>query len=201
LISDPLLAELAEAAYCDTPRWTKGDAFVCLSEVDGFQVVAFRGTEPEHLADLLHDADALPAWHPQLGRCHAGFLGNVLGVASAIMDRTEGDGVILTGHSKGAAEAALFCGLLVAACRPPVSMSTFGMPRPAFLTLQRLIGGIPGTDYRHGCDPITDVPIGFQHPRTLTQLGEKRPTFNPLADHFIAAYRAALTAGQSTPIR
>ncbi|HTC17943.1 MAG TPA: hypothetical protein VK690_02400, partial [Stellaceae bacterium] len=90
---------------------------------------------------------------------------------------------------------------LTAAGRPPVSMTTFGMPRPAFLTLRRLIRGVPGTDYRHGLDPVTDVPIGFLHPRTLTQLGAERPTFNPLADHFIAAYRAALAAVQPSPIR
>jgi hypothetical protein len=201
VISDQRLAELAEAAYCDTPRWSKGDAFVCSSTVDGFQVVAFRGTEPEHLTDLLHDADALPAEHPQLGLCHAGFLANVLGVAPAIMGETAEARLILTGHSKGAAEAALLCGLLVAAGRPPVSMTSFGMPRPAFLTLQKLVGRISGTDYRHGNDPVTEVPIGFHHPRPLVQLGEKRLTFDPLADHAIAAYRAALAASLPSSIR
>ncbi len=35
----------------------------------------------------------------------------------------------------------------------------------------------------------------------LAKRGEPRPKFNPLADHFIEAYRMALAAGQPSPIR
>ncbi len=183
----------AQAAYSGTPTWASGDCFAYgfKGPADGQMVISFRGTNPSRFADLISDMDALPEIHPQLGRCHRGFLRNVLGVADAIMSNTAGQQLAIVGHSKGAAEAALFAGLLAAAGRPPVQLTTFGMPKVGGGELRQLVMPLRGEDYRNGGDPVTQVPLFFLHPRALRQLGT-----DPILDvryHFIAAYAQAVS--------
>ena len=192
------LAKLSQAAYAGRPTWTHGDCFAYGTTVnDTTTVVAFRGTDPDAIKDWTHDFDAAPEDDAQLGWCHKGFLDDVRGVAPQIMAALKGKpAIIVTGHSKGGAEALIFGGVLVAAGKPPLQISTFGAPRCAVFsspTLAGLLARVAGTDYRHRDDPVPLVPIGFDHPRTILQLVPPTFALGVIADHYIANYIAALT--------
>jgi hypothetical protein len=57
---------------------------------------------------------------------------------------------------------------------------------------------VAGADYRHGRDPVPEVPSWLLHPRGLFEIGESRPRyfldFLSIADHLMGGYRAALAA-------
>ena len=201
--SDQLLAEICSRAYTMTPTWQAADAHVCRFVAAGAIILAWRGTDPRSLADWLHDLDAVPAEDAALGCCHAGFLRDMQAVAPPIMDALArakpSVPIVVTGHSKGAAEALLFSAFLCASGRTPAKVVTFGSPRIGLLNtrLPALLAGVEGSDFRHGADPVPDLPLGFTHPRVLTQLGLAGP--DALADHSILAYRAALAAGPHAP--
>jgi hypothetical protein len=194
LIPASACAAYAQAAYRGTPTWTGGDCYAyCFRDAGtGLPVVAFRGTDPSRFADILSDLDALGENHPQLGRCHRGFLNNVVGVYDVIKANTGGRPLTVVGHSKGAAEAALFAGLMAATGRPPMQLTTFGMPRIGAGPLRALLTPIRGEDYRNGGDPVTQVPLFFSHPRALRQLGSDARL--AVQDHYMAAYAKAVAA-------
>lgn len=200
MISDQRLAEFCSRAYTMTPTWQAADAYVCRFDEDGYVVLAWRGTSPTALADWFRDLDTIPRIDSVLGCCHAGFLGDMLAVYPLIANTLANNTlpVIVTGHSKGAAEALLFSARMIAFGKSPAATVTFGSPRLCLLneTLPRLLAGQDGRDFRHGADPVPDVPFGFEHPRILTQLGYA--SSEPLADHSIVAYRAALLMGNKT---
>jgi hypothetical protein len=191
-VSDVALAAACEAAYADPVTWERGNAHVLLAESEGRHVVAFRGTA--NARDWLVDFEASPKLHPGLGWCHAGFLDDVLGVADQMRADLAGERVVVTGHSKGGAEALIFAGLLVLAGQAPEAVVTFGAPRAAFATLGEVLDQVPVRQYRHGNDPVPLVPLelaGWRHAREpLLQIGQ--PCLDPIADHFIAGYRKAL---------
>jgi hypothetical protein len=195
-MDDYALALLAQATHHDAPTWARGDAFVYGTPTeDGAIVVAFRGSHS--INDWIHDFEVRPSLDPELGWCHAGFLGNVRGVAGQIMHDVVGKRTIVTGHSKGGAEAKLFAALLVAAGRPPAQLTTFGAPRVAAQSNDRLaalLAAVPGMDYRHRVDPVPGLPHGFSHPRPVHQLVEPLAALEAITDHLIAHYIAALKA-------
>lgn len=85
----------------------------------GFSVVAFRGTRPGVLADLLADADVRLVRWAGAGRVHAGFAAALRPFASLRAER-----VWYAGHSLGGALATL-----AHALRPGAGLVTFGAPR------------------------------------------------------------------------
>jgi lipase (class 3) len=201
-MTDKNLAGYAAAAYAGVPTWTQGDAFVYATDLNDAQlgnitVVAWRGTaDPE---DLLHDADVIPEDDPDLGMCHAGFLEDVNGVAGRITSDLSGKRVVLTGHSKGGAEALIFGAKLLVANAPPLMIVTFGAPRAGFAKLRDTLSAVNTIrQYRNGNDPVTQVPFLvvpmagdlYMHARPLLSIGQPAP--NPLDDHRIAGYQAAL---------
>jgi hypothetical protein len=201
-VTDHDLAGFAAAAYTGTPTWTQGDAFVYGTELNDARlgkitVVAWRGTaDPE---DLLHDSDVIPVNDPDLGMCHAGFLSDVNGVAAGIISDLNGKQVLLTGHSKGGAEVLIFGAKLLVANSPPLAIVTFGAPRAGFAKLRDTLSAVQTIrQYRNGNDPVTQVPFLvvpmegdlYMHARSLLSIGQ--PALDPLDDHPIASYRAAL---------
>jgi triacylglycerol lipase len=195
-MDDYALALLAQATHHDAPTWAHGDAYAYGKPTDdGTIVVAFRGSHS--INDWIHDFEVHPAFDPDLGSCHSGFLGNVRGVADQIMRDIAGKRTIVTGHSKGGAEAKLFAALLVVAGQPPAYLTTFGAPRVAAHDNDRLaalLAAIPGTDYRHRVDPVPGVPHKFIHPRPVLQLVEPHTALEVITDHLIVHYIAALKA-------
>lgn len=191
-MTDRVLAAACAAAYCDPVTWERDDAHVLLAESDGVHIVAFRGTA--NARDWIVDFDARPKLHPGLGWCHAGFLDDVLGVADQMRLDLAGARVIVTGHSKGGAEALIFAGLLALAGQAPEAVVTFGAPRAGYATLGAVLDQVAVRQYRHGHDPVPSLPpemSGWRHVREpLLQIGQ--PSRDPISDHFIASYQAAL---------
>jgi len=184
------LAAIAHLTYSSDPTWAKEDVHACLTEKDGYSVVAFRGTtlNPE---DWLRDLDGWPAYQKGIGFCHAGFLNGVLLVKDQILKDLEGKTVILTGHSLGGALALILGAFLAQARRMPHQLVTFGAPRAGSHKLARALKKVPElVQYRNGNDPVPEVPWlpGFYvHAKQLTHIG--RDAIDPLENHHIELYR------------
>ena len=154
-------------------RWdffepSDADEGVCwgLRRFGNVVVVAFRGsiTIQDWIRDLL--AITLPFSHSGLGPVHPGFLLGMPEAWAAIKAQLRpGDLLVLTGHSLGAARAAICCGLAkldgVVAARKVL----FGCPRPGFEQLADLCAATPEQSFcngdERGHDLVTDVPIVF----------------------------------------
>lgn len=140
-MNDSLLLPLAYAASgCYKPgvvyAWENDLKLAHLTHtvVNDINTFAFAGTEDwqEWLVDFF--AIQVPvANHPQLGWVHEGFLINAQGaVNDYILPALQGLGwppCYVTGHSKGAGEAVLACGLLRVAGHAPVASRVFEPPR------------------------------------------------------------------------
>jgi hypothetical protein len=191
---DAACAAAAATSYTDPVTWERGNCHVLLAESDGYHVIAFRGTAS--IADWLVDFEASPKLHAALGWCHDGFLDDVLGVSEQMLADLAGKRVVVTGHSKGGAEALIFAGLMVVAAQAPEAVVTFGAPRPAYAKLGEVLAGVAVREYRHGNDPVPEVLpeiAGWRHVREpLIQIGKPEP--DAISDHFIEGYRKALVS-------
>jgi hypothetical protein len=134
-------------------------------------VVAFRGTLPfdihrfPTLRDWLGDFNALPVAsldHP--GRTHRGFLASVSGLWGRLADevtrqRAGGDGLplLLTGHSKGGAMAALAAWRFQQAGLP-VRVVTFAAPKPGDSEFRDAYRAVDHTRYEYADDIVPHLP-------------------------------------------
>lgn len=188
---DAACAEACAAAYIDPATWTAGDAFAIVSQSDDLHIVAFRGSES--LRDWLVDFSLRPAWHPQLGWCHEGFLADVMQIAPQMIAELAGKRVALAAHSKGA-ECLIFGALMLLAGHPPEAIVTFGAPRVGFGKLRDILNPIDIRQYHNGNDPVPAILpeiFGWRHAREpLIQYGPC--TLDPFDSHFLASYRALL---------
>ena len=196
-IADTVLCAAALAAYSTPATFAWQDVHAVLSEVDGVAIVAFRGTVPSSWEDWFRDCAAWPCMltdHPIIGPCHTGFANG----ADALLHQLRGvlsrdKPFMLTGHSLGGA-LAIATGALLSDCGLPAScLTTFGAPRVGMAPLSGILTPIQGHRYRHGDDPVPEVPTWpYLTDRAWTHIGT--PGANPIADHAIAAYAAALEA-------
>jgi hypothetical protein len=185
------LAEVAEQAYSDPASIERGEFHAVYAEISGITIVGIRGTNSP--GDLLVDGDIIPKYRLDLD-CyfHGGFLGDVEGVEHELNAFLNGKNWIAVGHSKGGSEALIAASLVGT---PPLAVVAFGPARPAFSkfrgVLERCVPSI--LLLRHGADPIPDSPWGFQQPGDLFVFGTPTASINKLDDHYLAAYRAALS--------
>jgi hypothetical protein len=126
--------------------------------------VAFRGTQPGNLADLLADARFGWADWPGGGRVHGGFKRAYDSVAveiSAWLQASSPVHVVATGHSLGAALATL-----LAATRPDADLVTFGSPRVGDAAFVETFLRRSVRRYVDCTDGVTSVPpevLGYRH--------------------------------------
>jgi hypothetical protein len=184
-----LATDLARASFAELEPFvhpaTGSEAFAAVRATDGTALVAFRGTRPDALRDLLTDVRAtLTAWPESGGRVHAGFAAAARALLPAVRDwlgRTEHDAsrTIFAGHSLGAALATLAASVIANG-----RLVTLGSPRvgdAAFVASLR----VPGVRLVGCCDGVTDLPPalgGYAHagPRTyLTRFGEQLENPSP----------------------
>ncbi|WP_395058068.1 lipase family protein [Polaromonas sp.] len=170
---------------------TGTEAFGAIHASDGTALLAFRGTQPDKLADLGTDANALLVpWELGTGKAHFGFQRAYQAIRADIdqwrAGPAAGKQLIMSGHSLG---AALAC--LCASISAPHRLVTVGGPRTGDSTFVASITG-PWTRLVDCCDFVTRVPptfLGYAHPdfrSYITWDGQIRE--NP-TDDFIATDR------------
>ena len=191
-------AQFCAAAYDPASawlaRWETEDVHVFLTEAEGDLVIVHRGTDPADLADWLVDCDLVVTQDPIVGPV---LFHEIIEVRRDIFRRVVGHSVVVTGHSKGGAEAQALAGFLVAVGVKVAQLETFGTPKlisTGNTRLPALLGTLAGQDYRHGGDPVPLLPLGFAHPRAVEQLAPARLEWpsDAIVDHEIANYIAAL---------
>lgn len=171
---------------------------------------AVRGTTFDRGRILTGDAllDGLitpwrPRDYPELGWCHKGFLrgkgfGRYRGALglwqTCYADLFSTGPLIITGHSKGAAEAAIIAACMVLARRPVKALITFGMPRVTVTGhLAALLADIPQFHYVHGRDIVPRVPVAPWWKRWGHQIHlPGSDDGGPFTDHRLAAYQRAV---------
>jgi fermentation-respiration switch protein FrsA (DUF1100 family) len=192
MLTDADLAVIAGAAYSTKPRWAVGDVRATWSARGDIDVIAFRGTDPESLADWLRDLDFWPTWRPQLGTCHRGFITGAEGVLPWIRQDMAGRRLVLTGHSLGGALAISLAALLVALGIPVWSVVTFGAPRVGLWQLRKLMAPVPVRQYIDADDPVPQVPRPYLHVRDTISIGA--PLLDLLDAHAVARYASLVPA-------
>lgn len=180
---------LCEAAYSEPPTIQNGDCFVRVTPFNGLTWLAFRGTNPGYMPDVLTDVCAFPCNYPPLGDVHAGFIRNVLRVRGELQRVIGNKPWAATGHSKGGAEAILFGCLMATAAREPEMIVTYGAPRCGFEILNAIRAALPGPDLRNRCDPVPSVSSLFLPSANWDQIGSPDLTLDPIACHMLSDYR------------
>ncbi len=138
---------------------TGAQAFGTLRPADGTALVAFRGTQPDELADLATDARANTVpWRASGGQVHAGFAAAALSLMPAIEDWLARDAaqrsrLILGGHSLGAAVATL-----AASAWRPTLLATMGSPRMGDAAFAATLAGVASERIVDCCDVVTELP-------------------------------------------
>jgi hypothetical protein len=121
--------------------------------------------------------------------------------------------IVITGHSLGAARAALLTGIMIEAGLPPARRVAFGEPKAGYRALAEFIAPVPAVSYRNGNteahDLITDMPgvpwLPYVHPVPLTYVNAAPPVDDPtgaFAWHHMGLYVAALAqfSGAAGPV-
>lgn len=194
--TDTELCVLAAAAYTTPATCVAGnDVHAVVTVRNGLTLVGFRGTVPTDWRDWFRDIDAVPTPvmdHPRLGLCHQGFVTGAAAILPLLLPLLIGP-YVLYGHSLGGALAIGTAAILTDSGNRPAALVTFGAPRVGIGgRLAEILADVPGRLYRHGDDPVPEVPIWpFRHHRALTQIG--LPALDAIEDHMIAGYAAALT--------
>jgi predicted lipase len=147
-----------------------------IGERRGAVILAFAGTDPGIWQNLVTDFTPLPQAGSDI---HDGFRLAAAAaepqVARAVeLCRQSGNPLFVTGHSLGAALAALAALSASNAALPPRAVYTFGMPRVGGPQFGRSYGELGKLTYRlvHGIDLVARVPpssLGFQHVGRLLQ--------------------------------
>lgn len=142
-----------------------------IGERDGAVILAFAGTDPGIWQNLTTDFTPLPRVGSDI---HDGFR-QAAAAAQPEIDqavgfaRRSGKPLFITGHSLGAALAALAAQAALGAGLPPRAVYTFGMPRVGGERFRTSYDASLGAlTYRlvHGIDLVARVPpssIGFHH--------------------------------------
>ena len=138
-------------------------------------VVAFRGTEPTHLQDLLADAKLHKVQGP-LGEVHRGFLhafelvkDDVFNAIQRLRDKNHPQSLWCTGHSLGAALAVVAAAHLLVEDQTVNGLYNFGQPRVGDDRFAREFNRrLPGRHFRfvNNNDSVTRVPpraFGYGH--------------------------------------
>jgi Lipase (class 3) len=182
-----------------------GDHDVCwaLKRTAGVSVVCLRGSAT--FKDWFRDFDAAIPWpHKGLGPVHPGFMLGMTEAYAEIQKHIAGP-VVITGHSLGAARAAILAGLFILDGNKPLAKFVYGEPKPGFKQLASVCSEIPmSLSYRNatpnGHDLVTDVPLTFPpeeyvHSDVLTDVCAPPPAndeWGPLAWHHLQLYRQGL---------
>jgi len=198
------LARVAAAAYGPPDVRADGCEAVIRHVTASRPVLAFRGTTfdgAEILKDIVRDVRAWPAWEPGLGLVHLGFRRSLRAIWPKLWEEPwfYNNDLVLTGHSKGAAEATLVAARMVVEDLRPRALVTFGSPRCVLGgRVARLLAGagVVVRRYRHGRDIVPTVPcLGglYDHVGAEINIGSPESGLDgPFHDHRMQSYIDAL---------
>lgn len=187
IFCDGLTTGFVTAYYSyDSPTDTA--AYVGYNTVNQEIIVAFRGTQPAHIMDWVDDAQYwkcdMPLYNVTGAKVHSGFYiayethaAAVTKVMFELMDTYPAYQVFITGHSLGAAMAALHAVDLyfnraqdIFSRTNPIRMITFGSPRIGnedfYHAFEAVRAAIPYYRVTHDSDIVPHVPLeewGFHH--------------------------------------
>lgn len=180
------MAKLSQIAYLDgtaaKPKMKElGYTGYKFFDIDGAQchavwnkeeyVLAFRGTEPSELSDVLADLNAIPRGAMTHGLVHSGFRGE----CDKLWDKIKvhqamhnGKKFYITGHSLGAAMATIATSRFEEYTKVE-QLTTFGSPR---VGTRKFVNNIetPHMRFVNNNDIVTKVPLmlmGYKHHGTL----------------------------------
>lgn len=172
----------------------------------GYDAIVYRGSIT--FQDWVEDLRALPI-RTRIGTVHNGFhvgMEHAWADARVLLKQP----AIVTGHSLGAARAAIVTGFMVKDGLPPIARVVFGEPKPGFVDLGNLVAAVAGRSYRNGDaihhDIVTDVPATFPpaeyvHPTPIIPVSAEPPAndrYGPFSFHHIELYQAALASRLSS---
>jgi triacylglycerol lipase len=212
------MAQLAEIAYLDgkeAKAHKKEFGFTGhkFFEVDGAQchafwnkevyVLAFRGTEPDELSDLLADLNAIPRGAMTHGLVHSGFRGECDKVWDAVSKHQKSHTskeLYVTGHSLGAAMATIATSRLEEYTTVS-QLTTFGSPRTGTRKFVKAIT-TPHMRFVNNNDIVTKVPLwimGYKHHGVLQYINfygniRKLTTWQAIKDKW-RGYRSGILDG------
>jgi Lipase (class 3) len=205
LPTDAELVQCAAATYVpgavpflENPGFA--DRLFMTRRADGLTIFSVEGTynAPLWIGDFLalDTEDQETKNHPTLGMVHADFYQAALRLLAPIETATRQGPVAVCGHSRGAALAAMICGLLLDDGYPVVKMGLFAPPRAGGALFVKIVTSVPFCAYRFGDDPVTEVPFtlpDFPYAQVpLTAIG--RPMIPAIECHHIANYVAGVQA-------
>ena len=133
--------------------------------IDGTFYIVNQGTETAEGWEA--DFDAEPIAHPVLGQLHSGFDKNLPALMVQLLATIPLNApVIVTGHSKGAAEGAILAARLTLACVHVTRCILFACPNAGFAPFANWLNlHVPGVSYRNAPsslsffgDPVPLVP-------------------------------------------
>lgn len=181
-------ARAAIAAYNEPPTFTAAGVEVLRVEMRRAVIYSHRGTDD--LPDILADLKGWSIDDPDLGKCHAGFIGRAEHsdhAASGVRavwpeygkylddDTSAGRWVYFTGHSKGGAGASLIAALAVVYGYHVAGLVTLGSPRPGHARLAEILKPVPQRRYKRGNDFVTTKPWalwGYRHICPVTEIAD-----------------------------
>lgn len=155
-------------------------------------VVAFRGTEPEKLADLGTNLSILPVKAPGCpGRVHRGFAlayESLHEQVTAWLSRGSISELLVCGHSLGGAMA-----MVCAQRLRPSLLVTLGCPRVGNEEFVQALEGLPAERIVDCCDVVPDLPpplFGYAHPTAFRYIAADGQVHATPAPGFVAGDRA-----------
>lgn len=162
MIPDSQFAVLCQNTYSLAPTFPVPNTGICArsSFVSGGIAVAFRGSITAE--DWLRDFIAAPIKsrdHPQLGRCHAGFLDAAESMIDPVLKAVGDQPLYLIGHSLGGAVAQGVAALCLLAGKKPEAVVTFGSPRFGGSDFVNLLLPIPIRLWHRGNCPVVILPF------------------------------------------
>ncbi len=154
MIAAKTLAELCKDAYGRADHSIK-HSHAITETIERHFVVAVRGTDSR--TGWLSNFMVWPVTRFRVN-VHLGFYNGGTRLFDAIRPDLAARPVILTGHSKGAAEAVIVAAHLVELGKPPAAVVLFGAPRCGFQGLKSFLSAVRIANYANPDDPVTKIP-------------------------------------------